>query len=168
MNDVYLLLGSNLGNRASQLSLAVENIENFVEKIAAISDLYESAAWGVEDQQDFYNLVIRVSTLMPASELLLSTQGVEKKMGKVKLGRWMQRSIDIDILYYNGEIVNRPELIIPHPHIQKRKFTLLPMAELAPGFVHPVLGKTQQELLENCEDPLWVRPIGSLQSKVSQ
>lgn len=165
---MYLLLGSNLGNRAFQIQQAVLRIEKLVVNIAAISNLYESAAWGVENQQDFYNLIIRVKTLMPANELLVATQAVEQDMGKVKLGQWMQRSIDIDILYYNSDIVKEPALIIPHPHIRDRKFTLLPMAELAPGFVHPILGKTQQELLDQCEDPLWVRPLGSLKSKTEK
>ena len=157
--EIYLLLGTNLGDRAANLRTATQRIEQVAGPIVAASAWYETAAWGVLGQPSFYNQVVRVETSLGHEPLLHALQAIEQQLGKVKLGHWRERLIDLDILYYGNRLVCTPFLTLPHPELQNRRFTLVPLCEIAPQWVHPVLGKTQEQLLEECADGLGVRRV---------
>lgn len=154
--DIYLLLGSNEGDPVSNLAVARENIAKFAGTITAQSSLYESAAWGLEQQPDFCNQAIRITSTLTPEKLLDTVLEIEKNMGRVRREKWGQRIIDIDVLFYGGTVIDTPLLKIPHPGIPERKFALKPLAEIAPGVIHPVLKKPIATLLEECADPLRV------------
>ncbi|PQA53806.1 2-amino-4-hydroxy-6-hydroxymethyldihydropteridine diphosphokinase [Siphonobacter curvatus] len=152
MLNVFLLLGANLGDRLATFQQARKRIENTIGPIRVQSSLWETAAWGLTDQPAFLNQVIEVNTEWEPLELLRRTQAIETELGRVRKEKWGARLIDIDLLYYGTEVVRDPELSIPHPYLAERRFTLVPLAEIAPDFVHPVLQLTQQRLLEICTD----------------
>ena len=152
MTEVYLLLGSNEGIPVENLRKAKILIAERAGKIANQSSLYETEAWGVKEQQSFLNQAILIHTSLSPTELLVTLKSIEKETGRVETIKWGPRVIDLDILFFGNETVDLPELKIPHPFIQDRRFTLVPMAEIAPNFVHPVLGKTMRTLLQNCTD----------------
>ena len=158
-HDIYLLLGTNLGDRAANLHRAMQRIEGAVGPVTEASSCYETAAWGVTEQPPFYNQVVRIETALEHEALLRTLQDIERQLGKVKVGHWRERLIDLDILYYGNRLVRTPRLTLPHPELQNRRFTLVPMSELAPQFVHPVLGKTQAQLLDACADQLEVKKL---------
>ncbi len=158
---VYLLLGTNLGDRAANLRRAIQGTEEAVGPVVEASSCYETAAWGITDQPAFYNQVVRVETTLGHEALLRTLQQIEQQLGKVKVGHWRERLIDLDILYYGNRVVRTPWLTLPHPQLQHRRFTLVPLVEIAPQFVHPVLGKTQVQLLAACTDSLNVRKVVS-------
>jgi len=156
MEGIFLLLGSNLGNRAKVLKEAIEALEfNGVSLIKA-SSIYETAAWGKTDQQAFLNQVLQVRTSLEARELLKLILEIELELGRVRKVKWGERLIDIDILYYHNLISNEKDLEIPHPGIPYRRFTLIPLVEICPHFIHPKKELSQLELLDNCEDNLGV------------
>jgi 2-amino-4-hydroxy-6-hydroxymethyldihydropteridine diphosphokinase len=159
MHTIYLLLGSNMGNSQEQLLLAQKNIAVDIGNIKAASSLYSTAAWGNTDQADFLNQVLIVETNLPASKLLKSILSIEKNMGRVRTIKNAPRIIDIDILFFNNDIIQAKKLIIPHPEIQNRRFVLTPLVELSPNFMHPTLKKTIHQLLIACKDPLNVQKI---------
>lgn len=152
INQVYLGLGSNLGNRQENLDVACQRISESIGVIAAKSSIYETAAWGLTEQNDFLNQVICVSTDYEASEILAMILAAEQFMGRIREVKWGARIIDIDILYYNDAIIKLDNLTVPHPFIQVRRFVLAPLAEVAPDFVHPILQQTNAALLANCAD----------------
>ena len=156
---IFLLLGSNQGERSRNLGEAAGRIEKAAGKILARSALYKTAAWGLEDQPDFYNQVLELGSVFPPEVLLRKLQAIELEMGRVRIEKWGPRIIDIDILFYGDEVIDTPVLRLPHPGIPLRRFTLDPLAEIAPELRHPVLGKTMRELLEECEDPLRVQMV---------
>jgi 2-amino-4-hydroxy-6-hydroxymethyldihydropteridine diphosphokinase len=150
---LYLLLGSNLGDRHHALSQAQGQLEQALGPATAVSSVYETAPWGLIHQPAFLNQVLGLYTLQLPGELLKITQGIEKKMGREKKEKWGARSIDIDILYYGDQRIQTDGLTIPHPLLHERRFTLVPLAEIAPRFIHPVLRLSQRALLEQCTDP---------------
>ncbi|RZF61307.1 2-amino-4-hydroxy-6-hydroxymethyldihydropteridine diphosphokinase [Sphingobacterium corticibacterium] len=154
MNKVFLLLGANLGNPATQLAKALEKIESQVGKIEVCSSLYESEAWGVTDQPTFLNQVALVSTSLPPLDILDTIQTIENNLGRVRLSKWGARVIDIDILYFNHDCIQHERLVVPHPYLPDRRFVLVPLSEIAPSFTHPKLGLTTIDLLTQCEDSL--------------
>jgi 2-amino-4-hydroxy-6-hydroxymethyldihydropteridine diphosphokinase len=156
MNNVYLLIGGNMGDRLKNLSESTGWIEKEVGAIVKKSSIYETAAWGVTDQPSFLNQVLFVSTKLSAEDVLKTILPIEEKMGRKRVEKMGPRTIDIDILFYNNEITSLPNLSIPHPHIANRRFVLEPLAEIAPAFVHPVLQKNVAELLNDCPDTLKV------------
>lgn len=156
-NGVYILSGSNIGNRAAKLAEALEKIEKQAGGVIAQSQLYETAAWGLEEQPAFLNQVLEIRTALAPEALLECLLSIEKQMGRERKQKWSERLIDLDILYYRDQIVETPALRIPHPYIPERRFTLVPLCELVPLLRHPVLGKNQLQLLEECADPLEVR-----------
>ncbi|WMN07113.1 2-amino-4-hydroxy-6-hydroxymethyldihydropteridine diphosphokinase [Marivirga arenosa] len=159
MEGIYLLLGSNLGDRAKILMDAIELLRKNNIKVIQQSSVYETAAWGKTDQQSFLNQVVLVESDKQPKQLLDLLLRIELDLGRVRKEKWGERLIDIDILYYNSEVVKEDDLIIPHPGIPDRKFTLIPLAELSPDGIHPVLKMTQSELLSNCDDDLDVSPF---------
>ncbi len=155
MNMAYLLLGSNIGKREIYLSLAAELIENNIGKIISKSSVYSTSAWGNENQNDFLNMAVCVETsrvLGTAEELLQTILEIEKQIGRERNKKWEARIIDIDILFFNQLIFKSANLQIPHPHLHERRFVLVPLAEIASELIHPVLNKSVQELLIECED----------------
>ena len=156
MNTVYLLLGSNEGQREEWLQTAIELLQEKCGDIIKRSAIYETAAWGLEEQPDFLNMALRLNTALSPVELLQQTQAIEHQLGRQREVKWGQRTLDIDILFYNDELTDIPGLKIPHPYIQERRFALVPLAEIAPGYSHPIFHKTITQLLDECNDPLEV------------
>ena len=156
MSGIYLLLGSNIGRRFKNLERARELIVSNGITIKKESKIYETAAWGNEDQEAFLNQVIEVETGKSPQRLLKITQQIENEMGRVRYEKWGKRLIDIDILYFKDLIFAEDDLSLPHPGIADRRFTLIPLVEIAPDMVHPELNKTQTELLDLCQDSLEV------------
>lgn len=154
MNPVYLLIGGNIGERLYYLDMACTNIEHHSIKILRKSSIYETAAWGNTVQSAFLNQVLEVATQKTASELLNEILSIELALGRKRLEKNGARTIDIDILYFKGEVINIPGLKIPHERIALRKFVLIPMNELQPDLLDPARGKTINQLLLDCEDNL--------------
>lgn len=159
MNKAYLLTGGNLGNRLDNLYKAADYMEQYCGKIICKSSVYETAAWGLEDQPDFYNQVLLINTALSARELISQLLTIENKMGRKREVKMGPRTIDIDILFYNDSVINEPDLVIPHPRMQDRRFVLMPLAETAPDFIHPVFHKKISQLLLECADRLNVYKI---------
>jgi len=154
---VYLLCGSNLGNRFEQLDIASALLSEKAGEVCASSSYYETAAWGIEDQPLFLNQAHGIHTDLSPIDLLVCLKGIEKEMGRIANGRWQERNIDIDIICYDRCIINSKELVIPHKMIAERRFTLEPLCEIAPKLIEPRSGKSIQELLKDCKDPLRVK-----------
>ena len=148
---IYLSLGTNLGNRELNLEAARQELTPQV-KILDSSSIYQTEPWGYLDQPDFLNQVLVVETSLSPHELLEYIKGIEQKIGRKPSIRFGPRVVDIDILFYGDLILESRNLQIPHPMISQRKFVLLPLNEIASGYVHPVLGKTVDELLAICPD----------------
>ena len=154
MNETYLSLGSNEGDRMLWLQKAIELLSANCGTITKKSSVYETAAWGINDQPDFLNMAVQLQTTKTPTELLAAILNVETSLGRQRTVRWGPRTLDIDILLYNNGVIETPGLIIPHPYLHERLFTLLPLAEIAPGYMHPKLNKTITELLADCPDKL--------------
>ncbi len=157
MNRTYLLLGSNMGNSLQQLGIAQKHIEKNIGTITRSSSLYQTAAWGKTDQPDFLNQVIVVETGLTATATMQAILSIEKKMGRLRTEKNAPRIIDIDILLFNKDIIETPILSVPHPQLQYRRFVLIPLNELSPNLIHPVLKKTIHQLLRVCPDNLAVK-----------
>ena len=157
MNTVYLLLGSNMGDSEQMLAVATNMIEKNIGKLTKSSSIYRTAAWGKEDQPDFLNQIIIVSSSLSSSTVLKEMFGIEKEMGRVRTTKNAARVIDIDMLFFNAEIIQTENLIVPHKQIQHRRFVLVPLAEISPDFIHPILKKSSLELLSICSDKLNVQ-----------
>jgi 2-amino-4-hydroxy-6-hydroxymethyldihydropteridine diphosphokinase len=151
---VYLGLGSNLGDREANLTTGVVKIEPLaVRGSVRCSSIYETTPWGKLDQPDFLNLVVEMETFLQPPELLERIKAIEFESGRDSLGeRWGPRSLDIDILLYGETIIATETLTIPHKEIAGRRFVLVPLWELAPHKVIPVIGKTVTEALNSCKD----------------
>ncbi len=162
MNIAYLLLGTNLGNKSNNLAIASQKISLDCGNIIIRSNIYETSPWGVTDQPVFYNQVIKLETENTAQKLLEIILLIELGMGRARELKWGERVIDIDILYFNNEIINDQNLSIPHPEIPNRKFTLVPLCELAADYKHPFLNVSNQQLLYACKDSGIVTKITTL------
>lgn len=151
-----MLLGSNLGDRLAYLQGAQNSLTETVGKLLQKSAVYETAAWGLEDQAAFLNQVLQISTELSPIDLLTQINLIEKELGRVREIKWGTRVIDIDILYFDDIILETEKLIIPHPALQNRRFTLIPLTEIAPAYIHPRLNKSNEALLADCPDTLEV------------
>lgn len=156
MNRAYLLIGGNMGDRFENLDKTRVLISGACGTIVKQSSVFETSAWGKTDQPDFLNQALELETALNARDLLKVLLATEQKMGRFRGEKYGPRIIDIDILLFNREIIDLPELKVPHPQMQNRRFALTPMAEIAPELIHPVLGKTMTRLLADCPDKLAV------------
>ena len=150
MMYVYFGLGTNLGDKEYNLRLAVRKIEERVGKVVSLSAFYATAPWGFSSEHTFLNAAACVETLLPPLSVLHLTQEIEREIGRTHKsvgGVYSDRVIDIDLLLYEDRVLDTPELKLPHPLMHERRFVMEPLAEIAPGVVHPVFKKTIQELL---------------------
>jgi 2-amino-4-hydroxy-6-hydroxymethyldihydropteridine diphosphokinase len=155
METCYLLIGSNKGNRLSYLQRAAEAVSMFAGAVLQFSSVYETEPWGFEDSTPFLNQVIEVHTNWEANELMKKILLAETELGRERIKDiegYTARIIDIDLLFYGQHIINEPGLIVPHPRLHERRFTLVPLAEIAPWFVHPVLKMDITQLQSYCND----------------
>jgi len=155
----YISLGGNIGNTLEIFQNALLAIEKKLGKIIQKSSIYQTAAWGKEDQNDFLNQVILIETSFDAKKLLDSLLTIELLFERKRIERWGPRTLDLDLLSFDNQIVQAVSLTLPHPRIQERKFILVPLAELNPNWVHPMLRKSVSELLDNCADQLKVKGL---------
>jgi 2-amino-4-hydroxy-6-hydroxymethyldihydropteridine diphosphokinase len=159
MEESYLLLGSNLGDSKEYLKQAVDKISGLAGEITGQSALYQTASWGKTDQPDFINQVLRIKTNLTPQQLLETILVIEKSLGRQRTEKWGSRTIDIDILFYGEQVIREENLVIPHPFLHERRFTLLPLLELCPDLVHPVLDQTIKQLYQLLDDQLSVIKI---------
>jgi 2-amino-4-hydroxy-6-hydroxymethyldihydropteridine diphosphokinase len=153
MATVYLSLGSNLGDRVQNLKEAIKRIESSDKiSIKKISSVYETEPVGYENQPRFLNLALQAETILDPQPLLEQLLSIEEQMGRKRGEKWGPRNIDVDILLYDDLVMESDQLIIPHPRMHQRRFVLVPLAQIAPKLLHPLLKKNVRELLENCED----------------
>ena len=156
MKAAFLLIGGNLGNRLAFLETAAKKIEQKGIQILRKSSVYETAAWGKTDQPPFLNQVLEIATSIHAEQLLTELLAIERDLGRYRTEKNGARTIDIDILYFDTDLINLPGLKIPHERIALRKFALIPLCELIPDFIDPATKKTIKKMLEDCPDTLTV------------
>ena len=159
MNKVYLLLGSNLSDPLIQIKKAHTYIRKRIGKITRQSKLYQTAPWGRKGQSDFLNQVIVIETSSSPEMVMELILAIERDMGRIRTIKNAPRIIDIDILFYNKQVIHTPKLAIPHVSLHKRMFVLVPLNELSPLLIHPVLDKSIHTLLKECGDKLSVKKI---------
>ena len=145
-HEAFIALGSNLGNLKENLDTAIKNIKEQGIEVLAVSDYISTEPYGVTDQPKFLNAVIKVVTTLEPLALLRTILGIENKMGRVRKRHWGERNIDLDLILYEDVVMDTEELKLPHPDMQNRDFVLVPMAQIAPDVVHPVIHKTMAEL----------------------
>ena len=155
--QVFLALGTNIGDRETNLRKARKTLAPKVTIIKE-SPIYITPPWGFEDQPDFLNQVLEVQTKMGPGRLLRYLKRIEKKMGRLETFRNGPRLIDLDILFYGQRVIDRSKLNIPHPRLHERAFVLIPLSDIAPDFVHPVLGMTVESMLSKINSE-GVRPL---------
>jgi 2-amino-4-hydroxy-6-hydroxymethyldihydropteridine diphosphokinase len=156
MAVIHLLLGSNIGNRLKQLEKAREQVEGKIGKIVKKSKVYETQPWGENEQDEFLNQALEVESKLKPKKVLEKIAEIEKLMEREETYKWGPREIDIDILMYEDEMICEMDLTIPHPFLHERRFTLIPLSEIAPDLYHPIMGATILDLLLECEDQLEV------------
>ncbi|MGT2924127.1 2-amino-4-hydroxy-6-hydroxymethyldihydropteridine diphosphokinase [Streptococcus caviae] len=159
MTAVYLGLGSNIENREAYLEKALASLAELPHtRLINQSVIYETAAWGKTDQADFLNVVCQLETDLSPQELLQSCQNIEKQLGRIRHEHWGPRTIDIDILFYGHEIIDKEELQVPHPYLQDRAFVLVPLNDIAGSLIHPLLKQSIADLLQRV-DKSGVKPL---------
>jgi 2-amino-4-hydroxy-6-hydroxymethyldihydropteridine diphosphokinase len=152
MHTYYLHLGSNKGDRTSYLSNAIKQIADKIGQVTDQSAIYQTEPWGKKDQDDFLNMAIKVESNLSPEDALNATKKIETAMGSEKKEKWGPRIIDIDILYCDDLIMERDNLVIPHPHIYERNFVLIPLMEIAGDFIDPVKEMSIEDIFDLCKD----------------
>ena len=152
MRKIYLSIGSNKGNRYSFIKEALRLIQKDIGEVILISKIYETKSWGFQSD-DFLNLCVLIKSELIPAELIIKLKNIEERIGRKRnTDKIEAREIDIDILFYSDEIVNQKDLIIPHQRLHLRNFVLYPLNDIAADFIHPILLKSVNELLDECED----------------
>jgi 2-amino-4-hydroxy-6-hydroxymethyldihydropteridine diphosphokinase len=159
MIDVFLLLGSNLGDRQLYLQKAIKHIETEIALVVKMSSVFETQSWGKSDAPDYLNQVIQLKTDLAPEVILEKILNIESVLGRKRMEKWGSRIIDIDILFYGAAIIAVSNLNIPHPELHKRRFTLEPLVEIAPDFIHPVFNKSVFQLKNELKDNLIVKKV---------
>jgi 2-amino-4-hydroxy-6-hydroxymethyldihydropteridine diphosphokinase len=159
LNKAYLLIGGNVGNRSGYLQQAIDILNAVCGKVINKSALYETAAWGKTDQPAFLNQALELETGFPAEKLMNEILVIEEQIGRKRSEKYGPRTIDIDILLFNEEVHDSPNLTVPHPELQNRRFALKPLADIGAHLHHPLLKKTVSALLEECQDKLQVTQV---------
>lgn len=152
MNKVYLLIGGNIGDRLENIQLATNQIQKQCGNIVQYSSLYETEAWGYTDQPLFLNQALLLETTLGATELMQQFLAIELNLGRKRHEPLGPRTIDIDIIYFNDEIISNDNLTIPHPRMAQRNFVLIPICEIAPDYIHPLFNLSNSNLLKECGD----------------
>ncbi len=162
MHQLFLLLGSNISPRQKYLEHAISAIQSDIGSIWKSSGVYESPPLGFEAEVNFLNQVLWVETKLKPQEVLVRIQKIENHHGRQRIGKaMMSRTLDIDILYYDKLVIKTPGLTVPHPRLHLRRFTLLPLVEIAPRLIHPSMKMDQSELLKACLDQSDVKLINA-------
>ena len=153
MNEVYLSLGGNIGNRRAMMEQAILRVSHLAERLTKKSSLYETEAWGVSGQQPYLNCCVCIETGLNAFELIKRLLEIEKELGRTRnfSATYEPRTIDLDILLFNQDVIEG-DLTVPHPRMHLRKFVLIPLSEIAADHLHPVLNKSIFKLLAECTD----------------
>lgn len=159
MNQSILVIGGNLGPREQHLREAVDLIHAEAGPVRKASALYETAPWGKVEQPGYLNQALLIETTLEAPALLEKLLDIEHRIGRIRREKWGARVIDIDIIFYNDAIIQTPALKVPHPQVQHRRFVLVPIVEIAPGWMHPVLKKNMTQLLAETADTLEVHQV---------
>jgi len=159
MSETYLLLGGNIGDTKAILNDAIKLIVSLCGIVLKKSSIYKSEAWGFKSEQAFLNQVILLQTKLSPEVLLHTILSIEQQLGRERNTNegYSSRLIDIDILFYDNQIINQESIIVPHPLLHKRRFTLLPLNEIAKDYMHPIFNKSVNELLLECKDNLIVK-----------
>lgn len=152
MHTYYLHLGSNKGDRTSYLSNAIKQITAKIGQVTDQSAIYQTEPWGKKDQDEFLNMAIKVESNLAPEDALNAAKKIETDMGSAKKGKWGPRIIDIDILYCDDLIMEKDNLVIPHPHIYERNFVLIPLMEIAGDFIDPVKEMSIEDIFDLCKD----------------
>ena len=160
MVDVFIGLGSNVGDRESNLRKAMELLKEKM-KLVKVSSMYETEPMYLKDQPWFVNCVAKLETDLTPKELLVYLKDIERRLGRQKSVGYGPRSIDLDILFYGNEIVEESDLKIPHPRLHERRFVLVPLVEIEPGRVHPIYRRSASTLLANLNSNESVRKLGN-------
>ena len=162
MHQVFLSIGGNLGNKRANFDKVYTHIQNELGCIVLRSSVYETPAWGFVSEDSFWNQVLCIETLLNPSEILEKIKKIDAAFGRKRSGNgYSSREMDIDILYFDDNIINTENLTIPHPLLHNRLFVLVPLAEIAPDFVHPVLKLSSLEMLNNCEDKSEIKKVNN-------
>lgn len=149
MITAYIALGSNMGDRLNYLEKVLSCFESYPQlKMRKASSIYETAPWGKTDQPPFLNCVLEIDTSFTPQMLLETLREIERQLGRERKEKWGPRTIDLDILLYGDEIINTPDLTIPHPRMSQRAFVMIPLIEIAPELIHPVFKKTMKQLAD--------------------
>lgn len=160
----YLSIGGNMGDRLAYLQAALEALDRHSDcRLGSVSHIYETPAWGKTDQADFLNLACQVETDLSAQEFLTFCQEIEQDLDRVRIEKWGQRTIDLDIIFWDDQVIREENLQVPHPYAHERAFVLLPLTDIAADYYHPVLQKTVAELLLPLKD---VKDIKKLKIKM--
>ncbi len=157
MHICYLSLGSNLGKKQGNLERALQEIKKDVGEVLRISSIYETEAWGIVSQDNFFNIIAEVSTPFFPLDVIKKLLAIESKLGRIRNKKWESRIIDIDIIFYENYLISTDNLTIPHPFLEKRNFVLEPLNELIPEFIHPRLRKSIRQLTTECTDASWIK-----------
>ncbi|QZT36261.1 2-amino-4-hydroxy-6-hydroxymethyldihydropteridine diphosphokinase [Halosquirtibacter xylanolyticus] len=162
MTNVIISFGGNQGDIFGLIDRALVEINKRVGTIVSVSPLYESEPWGFEAETNFINGVVEVETNIPANEVLCIALEIESELGRMRTGigkGYSSRPMDLDIIDYGGEEVCSPSLVLPHPRMQLRKFVLLPLKDICPSWVHPVLDMDVEKLIDVCEDNSRIKKV---------